>query len=211
MKLSTNLILILLLLNSCKSPKHHFPLTTRIDTAAYKLLKAKLKCRYITEAPEYLGGLNPNYPIAIIGVDLTEPNSNDWLAGGLIVGVEKVLIKKQNNYVVINNKKDLQKTFAPINTPQAALSYAILNTRYFATFDEDFFKSRYKYYGINPEVSFIKKDGQNYMVHLFHYQQFGCDHPYFSALFKVTPGGEVTLIESKKSFEDPKDNGLCVD
>ena len=212
MKPNLSLIGILILFNACKSTTQSFPSTIRIDTSVYQSLQKRFHLRFVTEAHDYLGGLHPNYPIAIAGVDCFDtPRDTDWRSGGMWCGELRILIKKRDDYVIINNKKELKATFAPITTSQAALSYAILSTRFIAIFDNDFFKSRYKYYDGKPEISFVKKQGSDYIVHLFRYQKFGCEHPYFSGMFKVTHDGDVTPINVSKSFEDPKDNGLCVD
>ena len=185
--------------------------TINIDTGVYKVLEKKFNVMRLWQAPDYLGGLDPTYPIAIAYMDCFVARDTDWRAGGIICGLSKIVIKKQNRYTLITNRAELKNTYAPITSKQEALSYAVLYTRFFAVFDISFFKSSYDYFGETPVISYAKPQNDGYLVHLFSYKQFGCGHPYYSTLVKVTKSGEVQILQQTASFEDPQQYGLCVD
>ena len=185
--------------------------TINIDTGVYKVLEKKFNVISLWEAPDYLGGLNPTYPIAIANMDCRVARDTDWMSGGLICAMSKIVIKKRNEYTLITNRAELKNTYAPITSKQEALSYAILYTRFFAVFDINFFKSSYDYLGETPGISYVKQLNDGYLVHLFSYKQFGCEHPYYSTLVKVTKSGEVQILQQTASFEDPQQYSLCID
>jgi len=185
--------------------------TIQIDTAAYEALANQFHARELWAAPDYLGGLNPSYPTAIIFKDCTAVQDTDWMSGGMMCGFSKILIKKPDGYVLINNRAELKNTYSPITSDQEALSYAILYTRFFAVFDISFFKSSYDYFGETPTISYVKQQSGSYIVHLFSKKTFGCDHPYYSALVQVEKNGDVKVLKIEASFQNPAERGLCVD
>ena len=51
-----------------------------------------------------------------------------------------------------------------------------------------------------------------FAVRLFRYQAIGCrPHPTWALDFHVTPEGSFKVVREIKVFEDPNDDGLCVD
>jgi len=204
------LLVVLLLCIACNVPVD-YPTTINIDSNMFKALAIKFLARELWKAPDYLGGLEPAYPIALADIDCLISRDTNWMSGGFICSTPKILIKKQNDYTLISNRAELKKTYAPITSEQEALSYAILYTRFFAIFDIAFFKSSYTYFGETPSISYVKFENGSYLVHLFSYQQFGCSHPYYSALVKVYKSGDVEILKKEVSFEDPKQSNLCVD
>ena len=213
LKTLSGLVIILGLLSSCKevgSDKSLYPATINIDTADYSFLQKRFKVRELWKAPNYLGGLNPSYPIALAYQDFEVAKDTDWASNGLILSFAKIIIKKDNNYIFIANRAELKSVYAPITSKQEALSYSILYTRFFPVFDPEFFKSSYTYYGDEPTISYINQRGDNYYVHLFSYTTFGCEHPYYSIIVKVSKVGNVEIQSKTKAFQDPN-NHLCVD
>lgn len=124
---------------ACHSPHYHssYPQTNDIDTGIYKKLNKKFRVS-AGRAPDYLGGLTPKCPIAIgtqlifdfHGHRLTK--DTDWVSGFFVPSARKIIIKAQNDYILINNRSELQKTYAPISTKEEALAYAILYYNCFA-------------------------------------------------------------------------------
>jgi hypothetical protein len=216
MKLFTVFTVFFLVFIACNCSNYkianlNYPGTINIDTNMYRTLQKKFKIRQLWKAQDYLGGLDPSYPIAVGYVDCVASPDTDWRVGGFICAIPKLIIKKNDNYIMINNREELIKTYAPITSEKEALSYAILYTRYFAILDEDFFKSGFKYHSTKPTISYSKKTEDGYRVHLFSYQQFGCSHPYYSIFVKVNKNGIVETLKKEETFKDPKQEGLCVD
>lgn len=204
---------------ACKSSESRvgYMPTKHIDTNAYEQLYKQFNLRHIFKAHEYLGDLTPNNPIAFASQPLYDSKGNsvsrdtDWVTGGFFPSVRKVIIKTDTGYTMLNNRQEVQKFFAPISSAQEALAYATLYNRSFAAFDDFFKKKSYKYVSDKPKGSYsIQKEG-SFEVHLFSYEVFGCDHPYFSEVYEVKQDGSVKLISRKRSFTNPEDDGLCVD
>jgi hypothetical protein len=197
--------------NRAGNETYKFPATIDIDSSAYKTLANQFRARGLWAAPDHLGALNPSYPIAIINMDIDHFKDTDWMSHGMIASFDKIVVKKQNGYFLINSHAELKEIYAPITSEKEALSYAILYTRFFAVFDISFFKSSYDYFGETPTISYAKQQQGGYIVHLFSYKTFGCDHPYYSDLVRVEKNGTVKILKHEVSFEDPEKKHLCVD
>jgi len=208
--------LAVLLFSHCFSSDQSalYPSTLNIDTGAYKQLDKKFKAK-LFKAPEYLGGLTPNYPIAI--ASQTIHNQQEWTAadtgwtdGGFIISTRKMLVKTPEGFKLINNRKELQKVYAPISTDQEALAYAILYTRSFAVFDNFYKDKNFKFLN-KKEITSVSKSGSGFIVRVFSYKTFGCDHPYYMHTMRVNQDGTIELINKVAAFKDPADDSLCVD
>lgn len=213
-KLLISLAFTLCIFGGCENSnrdKVTYPATIDIDSSKYFTLVKQFKLREVSKAPAYLGGLRPNFPIAIAYQDCFTTRDTDWTGGGRMCSNRKIIIKEKDRYLLINTHKELAGIFAPITSREAALSYAILYTRFFAVLDDSFFKFRYKYYGGKPNITDVKAGKNDYLINLFYYQVFGCEHPYYSIIVKVNKQGTVEILSQKKVFEDPRDKGLCID
>ncbi|WP_147321986.1 hypothetical protein [Mucilaginibacter conchicola] len=189
--------------------------TNNIDTGVYKQLDKRFKVSAY-KAPKHLGGLTPNYPIALgyqVLLDVENEASvqeEDWIEGGFISAARKILVKTPDDYVLINNRLELQKMYAPISTKQEALAYAILNRNGFAVFDDFYKRKKYRFVG-KPAVSSVLEKNGHYIVKVFSYVSFGCYHPYYLETVQVDKDGSVKLLSKIKSFYDPADDSMCVD
>ncbi|MES2266426.1 MAG: hypothetical protein V4520_06685 [Bacteroidota bacterium] len=202
---------LLFLASGCNSNKSvNYPLTTAIDTVDYKIIKKQFNLFKVSDADKNLGGLTPNYPIAIAIQECNDGRNNDWMVGGFICAIPEPVIKIHDKYVLIHNREELKKVYAPISSAAEAMGYAILFTKGYPILDDKEFKKEYKYY-YKPSISTAYKDGGSFVVKLFSYKAFGCDHPYSEIIVSVHENGGVEKISEKIVFEDPKDNGLCVD
>jgi hypothetical protein len=188
----------------------NYPLTTAIDTVDYRLIKKQFDLLEVREANKNLGGLTPNYPTAIALQLCKDGGENDWMVGGFICVIPKPVIKVNNKYVLINDKEELKKVYAPISNAAEAMGYAILFTKGYPILNIKEFKKEYKYY-YKPSVSSAYKDGESYVVNLFSYKAFGCSHPYSEIIVRVRENGDVEKVSERKAFEDPKNSGICVD
>jgi hypothetical protein len=135
----------------------------------------------------------------------------DWVSGTIFRSARKIVIKTNNRYILINNRKELQKTYAPISSEPEALAYATLYTKSFAAFEDFFSKKNFEYFGDKPRISYSIKKGDHFIVQLFSYTAFGCNHPYYVETMQVNTDGSVKLLSKAKSFKDPADDGLCAD
>ena len=126
---------------------------------------------------------------------------------------ERLVVLENGHYRLIKNMTDFYATAKPVTSEAQALSMAIAVTgeppvhglkidrsfRYFASTIEDTYVTR----GRNDD----------FIVHnLRSYRQFGCG-PHTTSLLtvRVPRVGAVSEISTVKAFEDPKQDGLCVD
>lgn len=64
-----------------------------------------------------------------------------------------------------------------------------------------------------PEVesSYVRRVKDGYEVLLYHYQVFGCSHPYSRRIVKVTFDGRAEIVADEKAFFRWEEEGFCVD
>ncbi|PJJ80415.1 hypothetical protein [Mucilaginibacter auburnensis] len=213
------ILFALILVNACQfsEDKVNYLPTKHIDTNVYNKLYKQFNVGHIFKAHNYLGNLKPNYPVAFTSQLLFDPKGKpvsrdtDWVQGGFFPSARKVIVKTDTGYVMLNNRQEVKKFYAPISSQEEALAYATLYNLAFAAF-EDFFNAKsFRYVGEKPKASYAKEKNGAYEVHLFSYKAFGCDHPYFSEIYEVRQDGSVRLVSRQRSFTNPKDDGLCVD
>ena len=184
--------------------------TQQIDSSAFPLLKDKFGLQDVFPAPEYLGGLTPKTPIAYAFADCLKCYEPSWQGGGLLCSCKQILIKKGQEYVLIRSKDELKAYHAPISSSQEALSYAALMGNVFPVFTQSFFRKEYRYMR-KVSTSRVQHIDNYYIVQLYEHKDFGCSHPYYSVLVKVLPNGDVEILRKEAAFEDPSEDGLCVD
>jgi hypothetical protein len=71
----------------------------------------------------------------------------------------------------------------------------------------------YRYFVSTIEDTYVTRERDDFIVHnLQSYAQFGCGpHSTYLVTVRVPRVGGVSEISSIKAFEDPKQDGLCVD
>ncbi|MBD2039676.1 hypothetical protein [Microcoleus sp. FACHB-672] len=178
-------------------------------------LEEKFSCEKIIPPSDALSRLSPALPIA----ECTFINRN---ASTTTEGISRkgCRLPLYNKYIVltadsqfkeIGTKEAFQKLFAPVEKPEEALSFAVALTqsypRYKITVPKEF-----RVFVPKIKDTFVKKIANGYQVHLFDYQVCGCGpHPHYTVDYTVTKTGEVTETSREKIYEDPKQDGLCVD
>ena len=111
----------------------------------------------------------------------------------------------------LDNTDELAKLFAPIETPEEALSYAIATTGLSAVYDTDLPRS-YRFLVDKIEDTHVAQTSTGYEVFLYDDYLCGCG-PHTVSLVKVqvTTEGKVSLMEPVPVFQDPKNDDLCID
>ena len=168
---------------------------------------------YITEPDELLGGLMPAVPLAVaVSVrhdDISIP----------AVYVKRCLSKAYIRYLIvvdeemrlIDSLEGLAAQFAPIDSEEEALSYAIASTGFSAVNDLHEFPKP-KLYADTVEETYVKSVDGGYIVHLFNTYLCGCG-PHIARSVNVTVhmDGSLELSEFEEAFSDPQFDGICVD
>ncbi|VVB98053.1 Uncharacterised protein [uncultured archaeon] len=105
---------------------------------------------------------------------------------------------------------DFKSLFGPVGSKEAALAFA-------RAFSGDSVYSGEIPLGARrfvamAEPTSVKESTDGYTVNLLRYQFCGCGpHPYYVNTYFVNKTGEVAQVSSQKIYENPEQDGLCVD
>jgi hypothetical protein len=186
--------------------------TNHIDTLAQDSIKRIFKAVDIGSTSEFLGGLNPKYPIEKVFLSCGEWCEKDWQSEGMFCGCRNYVIVKDDKPILIRSKEELKEIFTPVDSYQEALSYAIVMTGNFPVLDTDYFQEKFTYFISDLNTTNVRETQDGYYVTLFDYETFGCgEHPYYIVTCSVTKDGQVKETNRKKAFKDPDEDSLCRD
>jgi hypothetical protein len=172
----------------------------------------KLGCDSLAAPGTYLGGLEPAYPLNICWKDQAEDEDQYiYRDGCLRPQYLNYIIQDRESYRLITNKAELAATYAPILDKDEALSYAMAATGLAAYFDLQPVGTQ-RYFTKNLEDTHVDVTSDGYVVHLFAYQLCGCGpHTTTAVAILVRQDGRLEELERKPVFEDPEQDGLCID
>lgn len=181
-------------------------------------------CDRIEEPDGLLGGLDPAYPIAYCLYDSYRHTGEDYERtrrvesegylyqfGGIAQTYVRFIVIVEEEFRLLKNQDDFADVFAPIDSADEALGYALAHGSYSA------------YYGLAPERGLryltdmvedthVEETENGYLLHLFYYQFFGCGPHTTSAIdVRVTTAGMVEEVDVQAMYENPDQDGLCVD
>jgi hypothetical protein len=176
-----------------------------------------LGCEQIRPAGDILGGLRPIYPIRVCLAGrqpgAPEPPKNEYLfrEGCRLARYVRYVILKDGKVELIGSQNDLQRIYAPIENNLEAQSYALaasgLGVRYGLQPEPGL-----RYFVSELQDTYVQQIERGFQVHLYDYQVCGCGpHPTYAVDLLVTPLGELEELSREKVFEDPAEDGLCVD
>ncbi len=180
---------------------------------------ASFGCDEIQKPSDALGALNPSFPIVLCFVvparrpDHQEPPPGSYLyrQGGLLGMYARYLIQRDNEFQVLQTPEELKNTFAPIESPDEALAYAIAVKGLDAVYGLKY-EPGYAYSVDVIEDSFARPDGDGYVVRLFHFRMFGCGpHEMVAFDLRVSRDGTIQDVAQQAMYRDPKMDGLCID
>jgi hypothetical protein len=184
---------------------------------------AALGCDEIQTPSNLLGGLSPSYPIAICAIYndpsghseelTTEIESGQFLfyTGGLFGNYVRYVVQQDGEFTLLKTEEDFRKLFAPIESPDEALSY-VLAVRNLSAYYGLEYLSGYEYDVDTIEDTYVSQEAGGYLVHLFYDQVFGCGPHWTSEIdVRVSVEGDVEELSPKAIFRDPNLDELCVD
>ncbi|CAG0927891.1 hypothetical protein TFLX_00677 [Thermoflexales bacterium] len=119
---------------------------------------------------------------------------------------------KDNAFHLLSTSDNLRATFAPIESTEEALSYALVATDLMALYDlPSKLKGRPYAYLVNElEETHVEYAPEGYVVHLYAHPEPGCGcgfHVTAAVDVIVTEAGAVKELEPKPQFQ----LGLCAD
>lgn len=169
------------------------------------------------------GGLEPKYPSAYCYIDWVSGNQCLYESGGFIHICEQVVVYLDGTFQLIGTREELRDLFAPIESADEALSYALLATGYSAKYEPEDYRLAvpgdcdpgprgYHYYVDTLEDTHVVEVESGYQVHLFASETFGCGpHTVWSVIVQVNHDGAITIHQQQKLFEEGRGPMCCVD
>ena len=191
----------------------------RLDCSSIPSIAA-LECDQIYRTGDLLGGLDPNLPLAQCEYAPYRHEQYDlesfegtylFNSGCSMAFLVRYLVPQGDGFTLVHNQDELAEIFAPIETPEEALSYAIAATGLTAVYDTDLPRS-YRFLVDKIEDTHVDQTSAGYEVFLYDDYLCGCG-PHTVSLVKVqvTPEGKVSLMNPVPVYEDPKNDDLCID
>jgi hypothetical protein len=180
-----------------------------------------LGCDRIQEPSDLLGGLEPALPIAECLFEPfrhpDQPESIDaegeyiFRTGGLMPVYVRYVIIREGQFQLIKSEEQFREVFAPVETENEALSYALALRNISAYYDIEP-NPEYEYFVDELEDTHVERSSEGFLVHLYQYQFFGCGPHYTYAIdLQVKDDGEIEEIHREAVYKDPSEDTLCVD
>lgn len=174
-----------------------------------------LGCDGLQEPDNLLGGLTPRYPMVICTVsDRTRSTRSPefvYNRGCILPSLVRYVVYREGHFQLLKSSADLQAAFAPVETPQEALSYALASTGMTALYGVDA-PAGYRYFVDKIEETHVESTPGGYLVHLYQRQVCGCGpHTVSAVAVRVAREGVVEQGSKHRVYENPKEDGLCVD
>ncbi len=181
-----------------------------IETSDYALIKESFNLHEVQRADLLLGSLTPKYPLAY-GVFFSRSEEVLFRQGCLSPYGYCIVLKDTLGFHLIKNKADLKKYYAPIETKEEAISYAYAFSGLKPRYDFDI-KPEFRTFTKTFKTTNAIESDEGYEVNLFDYIMCGCGpHTHLMISFMVKKTGDIYLKETQKLYEDPNEDGLCVD
>jgi hypothetical protein len=158
-------------------------------------------CNTITNLP-LLGGLSPNYPIALCTLEINRefafvelpPNECLYADGFMATFCNRYIIYKDGNFHLIKSMDEFRTIFAPVDTSNEALAFVLADGQYIAQYNQT--KQHDVVYSVSKlEDTFVETILDGYIVHAFFTAPFGCA-PFEteSAEVKITHDGKIAKV-----------------
>ncbi len=177
-------------------------------------LDKRFGCSSMRNASNDLGGLSPKLPIieCLIRADDFASGTDKGIVsvGCMITFYRSYIIEQDGRFKSISTKEEFRSQFAPVETPEEALSFAVALTDSFSKYDTSIPEGYFPVVKhIEPTYVEDEKNG-TYKVHLFTEEYCGCGtHPLYAVDYLVARDGNVTEIDRKMIFNSTEI--VCMD
>jgi hypothetical protein len=174
---------------------------------------AALGCDEIRQV-DLLGGLDPPYPIAECLSSLYNgPEERDYLfrRGCMEPVAVRYVVWREDEFHLIETDDELRALFAPIETAEEALSFALavqgsLSARYGLTYQPE----STKYLAGRIQDTHVESLPDGYLVHLFYREYCGCSYHETAAVdVHVTEQGYLEEVKRQAVYRDLLE--MCID
>ena len=149
--------------------------------------------------------LDPSALVVQCHADTAKIARGLWTSGCKLTSSVIYFAAMDHRIVRIASAKDLAATFAPVTSPEEAVSFAAL-----VSGDDAFDKERKADDGKTMSTD-PTRDGDGWTFDLFRYQSCGCDHPVMRVSYFVARDGMVTEKSHARALENADQSGMCKD
>ena len=176
----------------------------------------QLGCSWIEDPNPGLKDLEPQNPLNlcwVIGAGGQRLPAEEYVyrKGCMLPQYARFVVQQSGEFVLLKSRDDLQKAYAPITSEKEALSYALAATG-FQAISGFGAPPNYRYFIDQVKDSGAVLTDQGYLVNLYDYRLCGCGpHTTFAVDILVKADGTVDEIGRTPAYEDPEQDGLCVD
>ncbi len=182
----------------------------QIDTAEYKQLTDSFNLTGIGIVGQQLGSLSPKYPIAT-GKKTGHDAPALYTYGCMNPTAFCLIVKVDSTYRMANTLNDLKEIYAPIETKEEALSYVLAYSGKEALY-EFTVENNFRTFVNTINTTSVVEANDAYEVNLFDYQLCGCGpHSYLMFIYTLKKTGDIIEKDLIKLYENPIEDGLCVD
>ncbi len=186
---------------------------------------AALGCDVMRPVSDLLGGLNPAYPMAACEIyphwheedasrsaeALEASGAYILRQGGLWPVYVRYVVYREGSFAAIQDAAALRALYAPIESPEEALSYALAATDMEALYGLAR-EPGYVYAGPLVQDTHVTPMGDGYQVLLYYTRVFGCGpHWTYAVQIRVNRDGEISELSRTTAFRDKSTDGMCID
>jgi hypothetical protein len=174
-------------------------------------LEKKFGCMRIDNASRELDNLSPRLPIAeclYLGDD-SGPSQGIIREGCMMPLFRKYIVMQGEDFKLIESAEDFKSAFAPVETKEEALAFAIALTSSLPRYDTSL-PEGYSPVSSTVAPTYANETEKGYIVHLFDSELCGCGtHPYYAVDYLVSRDGNVTEIARQEVFNSTR--MICFD
>jgi hypothetical protein len=187
---------------------------------------AEFDCQRLREPSDLLGGLTPQAAIMIceVGPDLARSDVGPYeqaeqireegilySSGCMFPSFVRYVVARDGEFTLVKDRVDFQAAFAPVESANEALSFALAVTGHTAGYEHQVSRDL-RYHTETLEDTHVEEAEGGYVVNLRSYALCGCGpHTTSEVVLLVTPDGEVSQQEVTPLYADPEEDDLCVD
>lgn len=163
-----------------------------------------LGCDQVTTPRFFLGGLQPPYPVLECIHKPGEPRNQVYFkqVPGLDPRYRSYVLYQDGTFRLLIKQSEFKAVFAPVESAEEAVSYAMAMTSLSARFDLDP-NANVKYLVDRIEETHAEETPEGYLVYLFDWShKMGCDiHPFYAVKVLVTREGDVYEVERQEIYK----------
>jgi hypothetical protein len=181
---------------------------------------SSMECDQIHQTDDNLGGLDPNLPLVRCEYIPYYHEQYDlkvlkdtylYNSGCSLPFLVRYIVPQGGSFIRVSNIDELAKIFAPISSPEEALSYAVASTGLSALYDIQLPRN-FRFLADNIEDTHVAQAADGFEVLLYDTYLCGCGPHTVSAIkVLVTPEGHIQVSDPQPIYQDPENDGLCID